>query len=322
MITNNLISGANRDGIRLKGINCTITNNTLENISLMANIGLNAFIDPYNTACAINAYPVHESELSGNILDNIGYIGIMFYGNNNILEYNRINQTCLTLQDGGGIYSHLDATGSIIRKNIISNSGPIGDMGCFGIYMDATSMGVNIESNTVFGCSGSGIFISNCKNMMVTGNTLFDNQGSEMIASNHVEEILMFNNVVTGNVFFAKTANESQNSMKLRGMEGFEHGVSTSNNVHGCPEENSIYYILPPFYWGYMTLEEYQQVSGFGQGSTRAVVSDYANAELFFNDTEVEKTYNLGGDNYRDLNGDIVSTLVLQAFTSQILVAD
>ncbi len=322
VISDNLISGSNRDGIRLTGINCSITNNTIQNISLMANIGLNAFIDSYNTASGILLYPISESLISHNKLDNIGYNGIMFYGTNNSVEYNRINRACLTLQDGGGIYSHLEQTGSVLKNNIISNCGPANDQSCFGIYMDATSVGMTIEDNTVFSCSRNGIFTSNCSNITVSGNTLFDNNVSQYLARHHVEDIPMFNNIVSGNVFFAKTANNWQSSMNLWASAGLEHGITSYNNVLGCPEENSIAYYLPPWYWDRLTIEEYQQISGNGQGSSRPVVSNYENAELFYNDTTIEKTFYFDDVTYRDLNGDLVSILVLQPFTSQILVAE
>lgn len=321
-ITNNYISGSNRDGVRLTGANCNISDNVVENISLIENIGIDAFVDSWNAACGMLLYPISQSLVSYNKLNNIGYNGIMFRGPNNVIEYNRVNQSCLTLQDGGGIYSHAKAIGSVVRNNIISSNGPSWDENSFGIYLDDTSEGVTLKDNTVFETNGSGIFIHNTVSINVTGNTLFSNKGCEFLARHDREDLPMENNFITENTFFVKIANDARKTMKLWCEPGLKHGVSTSYNLHGCPETNSIYYIRPPEYWDYQTIELFQQVSGMGQGDKRAVVSNYKNSTLFYNDSKGDKTYNLTGGTYRDLDGNVVTKLTLKPFTSKILVSE
>src|SRR6185295_18870358 len=60
------------------------------------------------------------SQVRYNVLDRIGYNGLVVQGNT-VCEFNKINEACKILNDGGGL--GLDnADGAILRKNIITNT--------------------------------------------------------------------------------------------------------------------------------------------------------------------------------------------------------
>ncbi|MFV0268843.1 MAG: right-handed parallel beta-helix repeat-containing protein [Draconibacterium sp.] len=315
-ITNNIISGSNRSGIRAMGNNFTVSSNTITNISLLNNIGLGAFVDAYNTATGMTLYPINNSTVSNNKVSDIGYNGIMFQGKNNMVEKNRIERACLTLQDGGGIYAHTDCTGTIIRNNIISDIGPVDEIETFGIYLDDTAEGIEIKENTIFGVNGRGIFLHNTLNVNVTKNILFENTRRQFLARHNRVDLPMENNVVTDNVFFAKTGHTR--TMLLWINDGANLGVSTSRNYYGSPNKNNI--ATENLYgWG-LTIEEYQQKSGMGEGAKYPNVTDYEKAELYYNDTNSDRTLNPGTGTFYDIDGKIVTKVVLKPFTSIILI--
>ncbi len=315
-ITNNAISGSNRSGIRAMGNNFTVSSNTITNISLLNNIGLGAFVDAYNTATGMTLYPINNSTVSNNKVSDIGYNGIMFQGKNNMVEKNRIERACLTLQDGGGIYAHTDCTGTIIRNNIISDIGPVDEIETFGIYLDDTAEGIEIKENTIFGVNGRGIFLHNTLNVNVTKNILFENTRRQFLARHNRVDLPMENNVVTDNVFFAKTG--YTRTMLLWINDGANLGVNTSRNYYGSPNKNNI--ATENLYgWG-LTIEEYQQKSGMGEGAKYPNVTDYEKAELYYNETNSDRTLNLGTGTFYDIDGKIVTKVVLKPFTSIILI--
>ena len=68
------------------------------------------------------------------------------------------------------------------------------------------------------------------------------------------------------------------------------------------------------------TLAQWRTYSGKDAHSTEMISSALASSQIFYDDTELPKTFTLSG-NYTDLNGNPVSgSLTLQPFTSEILL--
>src|SRR5690349_292728 len=127
------------------------------------------------------------SQVRYNVLDRIGYNGIVVNGATTC-EFNKINEACKILNDGGGL--GLDnCDGAILRKNIITNTW--GDMESTatehdnpwpianGIYFGNISIKNSlVTQNTVSGCRGNGIYVDHTmlsQGNQITNNTLFNN---------------------------------------------------------------------------------------------------------------------------------------------------
>jgi len=317
-ITNNTINGSNRDGIRGSGSNFTVSSNTMYDIALLENIGMDAFVDAWNTANGIHLYPINESTVSKNKIQDIGYIGIMFHGLNNTIEKNRIHHTCLTLNDGGGIYCHLDCTGSLISHNIISDCGIENGNYDHGVYADGTSIGATISNNTCFNNHGDGILVHECEDVSVTENLLYNNSHNQIFVGHNWPNLPMSNNLIAYNIMYT-TMTSPIKTLQLWESVGLNISTQINHNTYGCPDEANIYYIADD-QWLYLTIEEFQAISDMGQGAVRPQVEDYSKSLLVYNDTDIDKTYYLDDGNYSDINGNTLTELSLEAFSSQIVI--
>jgi hypothetical protein len=125
-----------------------------------------------------------------NRVDTTGYVGIEFQGNNVNIRYNVVNYFDCVKDDAGGIYTYASGTDAnpgpsysnrTISNNIVMNgiSAPAGrfssSLFVSGIYLDGRTMNVNVLNNTVFNIGKNGIHCNNPNNVIVTGNTSFNN---------------------------------------------------------------------------------------------------------------------------------------------------
>lgn len=321
-ITNNTVVGSNRNGILTTGVNLNISFNTIKEIGLIEDIGIDGTGYHQHSATGILAYPTQNSTIANNSVKKMGYIGIMFMGRNNTIEKNRVDYACLTLNDGGGIYCHMDCTGSTIKSNLISNVGPVNGWYDSGIYMDATTNGVTIEKNTVFNNWGNGIFLSTCKNTTTKENVCFNNKGiygCQLLIRHITPGYTMENNSINNNTLFTK----EYGCYPIKYWANDEVTVLASEvnaNVLGSPElDKVVFYTLPPEYLQ-LSKEAFFSKTGLAGNSTTPTISNYDNAELFYNDSNNEKSVDLSDGTYQDLEGNVVSSLTLQPFTSKILV--
>lgn len=163
---------------------------------------------------------VDSGIVSSNVLDSIGYSGLIF-SKNTLIEKNLINNYCLIADDGGAVYTNgayaglpRNGTGCVIRNNIIQNG--IGNLqattdktgGADGIYMDDGSGDALILNNTVVHCSAAGIFLHNSSNNTIRGNTLFDCRYAPMSMSHdYINATPVADNTVTKNILYSVDEN-------------------------------------------------------------------------------------------------------------------
>jgi hypothetical protein len=114
--------------------------------------------------------PSQGCTMRRNDIDSIGYNGIYFQGDSNVVDSNHINHFCVTLADGGGIYNWSATTISYtdtqrIIRNLVENGignieGIVYDPGTMasGIYCDGKSNLISITDNTTINNSGAGLF--------------------------------------------------------------------------------------------------------------------------------------------------------------------
>ncbi len=115
--------------------------------------------------------------ISNNIISNAPHIGIRFYGNDHVIEFNQIHDVCLETSDAGAIYTGRDwsARGTIIRHNLIYDiKGLNSNSDVMGVYLDDFSSGINIYGN-VFSRVHRGVLIGGGRDNNIKGNVFYKN---------------------------------------------------------------------------------------------------------------------------------------------------
>ena len=202
-ILDNYFINLNTWGLKIQGDNNTVGysgyENSFRDIGLKLGYDKSLFFNPGVEMLNLEAIQFRGSNnnVSYNLIDNIGYQGILFAEangvcNNNSISYNTIDSIGVTLADCGAIYAwHNFGTGNSISNNTITNC--LGNLNgtqgysqtnltghTRGIYMDELSCNMTIESNNISNCS-AGIVLQNGRNNTVSGNTIENNKEFEML---------------------------------------------------------------------------------------------------------------------------------------------
>jgi parallel beta-helix repeat protein len=121
-----------------------------------------------------------------NLIHDCPRMGILFGGNDIVIEKNRIHHVNLETEDTGAIYTGgrdwISSRGSVIRWNHISDSLGFGREQdrwvsphfAFGIYLDDNTGGVDVIGNVVERCSRSGIYLHSARENRVENNIVID----------------------------------------------------------------------------------------------------------------------------------------------------
>ena len=109
--------------------------------------------------------------VSGNFISGADHLGILFQGNDHLIERNELARLMLDSADGGAIYTGRDWTsrGTRIRHNFLHDIRPAPGFETKGIYLDDMASGIAIEGN-VFLRVDQAVFIGGGRDNMVTGN--------------------------------------------------------------------------------------------------------------------------------------------------------
>jgi parallel beta-helix repeat protein len=220
----NNIDHVNNDGIYITGYSSFVCQgNTLKNIGTEEGRG-KSNNGQYMGLEYIYTGTDGASVIKNNELDSIGYIGIDFNSSNISVEENAIGDFDLVKNDGGAIdtyngKNHTDRKNQKIISNIIynakgANAGtPDSFTGATGIYLDAGSENVEIRNNTVFNCTGSGIFLHGSNNVLVDGNTSYDNNIQFLMSDDDQDGYDSKANTISNNTFLGR--NDKQVVEKL-----------------------------------------------------------------------------------------------------------
>ena len=231
--------------------------------------------------------------LRGNVLDNIGYIGLAV-DNNALVEHNVVENCLMTLNDGGGITFDF-ADGIIVRNNIVRNmvgnmesaapEHPNSVLTSHGIYFGNTSIrNTLVQGNTVTGCAGSGIHVDHT--MVSSGNAIKDNvlfgNGVQLSISDFSNyngpgaqppyHKPSFDGVYSGNVLYALSKDQlCMRQYSCYNATPVEFG-SFSNNYYYNPYNELSILMVNTFAYGetYYTLERWQADRGQDAGSSRS----------------------------------------------------
>ncbi|WP_165230657.1 right-handed parallel beta-helix repeat-containing protein [Aquisphaera insulae] len=115
-------------------------------------------------------------------------MGIMFSGNNLIIEYNHVRHMNLETEDTGAVYTGgrdwISSRGTIIRYNRFHDMLGFGkdEHGrwvsphfAWGIYLDDNTGGVDVIGNIVYRCSRAGLHLHNGRDNHISNNIFVDN---------------------------------------------------------------------------------------------------------------------------------------------------
>jgi parallel beta-helix repeat protein len=161
-VSNSYINESVIDGVNLYYTNnVNVINNRIENSGVTGG--------PFRSRGAIWGMQSNNMVATGNSISRSGYIGIRFQGNATV-KNNIIKDSCLVLDDCGGIYgwNNLNSIplNSVISNNIIENvygnryGDPDSFTGATGIYLDDTASYVQVRGNTIIN-AGQGLYTHN-----------------------------------------------------------------------------------------------------------------------------------------------------------------
>jgi parallel beta-helix repeat protein len=124
---------------------------------------------------------------SHNLIHDGPRMGIMFSGNNLVIEYNHIRHTNLETEDTGAVYTGgrdwISSRGSVIRYNYFHDMLGFGKRNgkwtmpyfAWGVYLDDNTGGVDVVGNIVARCSRAGLHLHNGRDNLVENNVFIDN---------------------------------------------------------------------------------------------------------------------------------------------------
>ncbi|MFO0960538.1 MAG: right-handed parallel beta-helix repeat-containing protein [Isosphaeraceae bacterium] len=123
-----------------------------------------------------------------NLIHDGPRMGIMFSGNNLLIEGNHIRHVNLETEDTGAVYTGgrdwISSRGTVIRNNYFHDILGFGkdDKGrwvsphfAWGVYLDDNTGGVDVIGNIVARCSRAGLHLHNGRDNHVFGNIFIDN---------------------------------------------------------------------------------------------------------------------------------------------------
>lgn len=114
--------------------------------------------------------------VSGNKIHNVPHFGIVFHGNNHIIEKNEISNACYESNDAGAIYSGKDwsCRGNIIRNNYFHDINGFENKGCMTVYFDDALSSAEVYSNIFANISGTGILIGGGRDFKIRDNIFYN----------------------------------------------------------------------------------------------------------------------------------------------------
>jgi len=150
---------------------------------------------------SISHNAIHDSSRYG--------ISLKYPGRNNVIEYNRIQNTNLQTCDTGGIevtqHDRAFRSGSVIRNNVVADT--IGYSSTFGkatylswgIYLDSFASGYEVSGNLVCRSWNGGIMLQGGRENRIQNNIFVDGQAYQGTVANHDQNSADLQ--ITSNIF-------------------------------------------------------------------------------------------------------------------------
>lgn len=328
VITGNEITGVNHYGMYLRISHSLISENKISNVALLENIGITGTGEDNFGGGIYLAGENGNNIVRNNRITKVGFAGILFARQKNIIEFNFIKDVCLLKGDMGGIYTSWykrrassGPDGSIIRNNIILNV--VGEKYGYtskrhmgeGIYIDESASGVLIENNTIAHCTNSGIKLHRTENIEVVKNTIVDaRQSIHVLKSEGIKRNVVRNNLLV-------SVRNQDDYLKRQVLINSSEGLAQYDRNEYVSLHRSNENFLEDA--SYNDFSKWKLTSGETTASSTISIplSGGEKEYLLYNDTLTGKEFELGDGIFRDLKGNSLSgKLTLQPFTSVILI--
>jgi parallel beta-helix repeat protein len=315
------VTNVNGTGIIVSGgaINVIISNNKVINAGLIMGITGHGIFSGGTS-----------SEVSYNVIKNVGRNGIELGYGGSTVKYNFIDGFSLFANDAGGIYRSGTPLDSIlVMNNIILNGignseGTVGGVLAEGIYLDERANQVSVINNTIANCANTGIKLHMAHDNIIENNTTFNNNrgiGFEDYQGNNIR-----GNVISGNILFARTVSQialyanSTNSNDIT-----SYGIFSNNFFIKPVQPETAFYTFQPNTGGVSRdLQSWESFTGQHNNSkeTTKFGSNENDLKFEYNVTKWNKTLVLDGK-YFDMRGKAYEGSVeLKPFTSVIIIKD
>ena len=273
LLEKNYLSDNNNSGIYVSADSqySIIKNNSINKSGYLQGMGTYAD-DSYSGIVCQGDY----SLITLNKIENSGYIGIRWGGQDSEVSYNYINTTCLWKDDGGGIYTFSDeSTGKIVKNNIVLNAKARPDGWHYyeterahGIYIDGSD-NILLTGNTLAFNEGAGMYINEARNIKAEGNTCYNNKYGTMVTS-MTGDTYARNLLIQKNIFCAVDKDNFNffYATKKGKIEVAQFGSSDKNHFLTSRTDNkSIIVWINAWNWApgdktVYTLKEWQQTYG------------------------------------------------------------
>ena len=380
-IEDNTVEHAYKFGIYLQGTGGTCSNNHILNNTVKYSCSRG--IGVHNTSCYnnIEGNYVYASgvehfgddlmngsgagifiagpftKVFNNRIDRTGYTSLYLHGDTlgRDVSYNYITNTCLSLSDGGGIYT--GGFSDVPEKDHIHHNIFEDVIGCLsmdkrhdtglpvtiekysgdspGIYVDERGNNRIIEHNTVINSHMAGIFFHWAPGNVVQNNTLYGNKVTQIWFSGRDQPgEKLVDEVVLGNIMFATDAQQKTFRLWIK-----------YDNVHFGQSDNNYFYnpynyrhVLVSCYKAYedrrtrddLTLNGWRALSGYdGDSKDFSYLNQFDDinidspikSRIIYNTSLDVISIDLESDKYCDVHGNkIYGSVSLQPFESKILI--
>ena len=211
--------------------------------------------------------------INNNTVRNSGYVGIIFFGSQNLIQNNIIDSSCLVLDDGGGIYTsspYNTISGNTVTNTIGNPSGTLHSISAniYGIYLDDLSHDISVLNNTVSNAA-TGIFIHTGYNNTITGNSVYRSRNYGFMINRNTAGApsgSVHGNVVANNIFETISTSATARYYDAMGTDtAYRFGTFDYNHYY---HPNADYVVSSQFI--NYTLSAWQQLSGQDVHSTDA----------------------------------------------------
>ena len=318
------------DGIAMfingSGCNSTIHHNNLTQTGLVRNNGIGQEIN----GTAIKVAFGDSCLIHHNTIDSAGYCGISVDGTYNTIEKNIISNVMLCNNDGGALKSFGGASHhNIFQNNFVTTSDGNRD-GAYqanfitpAIYFDFNVNNSIIKNNTVYGRTQKGIFQNaGDSSNTIEGNIIYGaNVGIDLNSSN-LQPTLIKNMNIKKNVFWLK--NKTDYVFRQIDTSGNYNYGNIDSNYYFQPYSSvdSLIFRLNGLQLKPYSLSNWRSAGNDIHTTTNnfrwAIGTD--SSAIFINATDNAVAQNLQGYMWKDLDGNIVSSLTLQPWTSKVLI--
>lgn len=319
-----MASGTNGPGITI------VQSNVIYRTALVAGYGQNSSQQSAAIICVGGGITIRR-----NLIEDVGYVGIVLSGGNHVCEENIIRRAQLLLDDGGTL--DINSHSNIVRRNLIfdtygnhdvSNgqleSGWVhGQMG-FCIFTQPNDNANIIEQNTLANNTG-GILLDTTQNSRVRSNVVYNTTSDYIpwhIALLANSSPMGMGDQITDNIFYSLSSTQGF----VRAVMNYDSGFIDRNyycNPYGAAlmNENYTNYTLAEWRIRYPARDPNSATSSVVFPADAITGIPNEDSKLFVNTNGVTTFFSFGGNEYQNLDGlPVTGGVTLAPFMSVVLV--